>query len=290
MIGLALSGGQGHLELMAPLLERVDFIEICPEQLWDDERQLSRRASTFFDLKQQSGKPFSAHGLGLSLGTPGETGRIDRWLDQIARLHEILELVWYTDHLGASHTSSGLVTGLHQPLPHTDEAVAAVKERFDRLRTVVPVVGFENTVFYFTLEDPFQEAAFYNRLCRETGARLLLDLHNVYTHCRNFGLDQWDFVAEIDLGNVLELHVSGGSESDDSWLDGPPLRLDSHDGPVPEVVWELYEAVLPRCPNVRGVTLERLEGTVRPEELPQLADELERLRAAWNCAASSAGK
>lgn len=286
MIGLALSGRQSHLDLLAPLVEQVDFLEVCPEQLWDSLERLSPRADRYATL----GKPLVAHGLGLSLGTPGETERVDRWLAQIARLHQKLDLQWYTDHLGASHTPGGLVTGLHQPLPHTEEAVAAVRERFDRLRTVVPLVGFENTVFYYTLEDPFREAAFYNRLCRETGARLLLDLHNLYTHCRNFALDRWDFVAEIELANVLEIHLSGGSESDQSWLEGPALRLDSHDGPVPEEVWELAEAVLPRCPNLKGVTLERIEGTVKPEEIPHLSEELARLRAAWNSAASSAGK
>lgn len=290
MIGLALSGRQSHLDLLLPLLDRIDFVEICPEQLWDSEHALSPRADAFTRLKRETGKPFVAHGLGLSLGTPGETDRVDRWLAQIARLHEQLDLAWYSDHLGASHTAGGLVTGLHQPLPHTDEAVAAVAERLDRLRAVVPTVGFENTVFYYTLEDPMREADFYNRLCRETGAFLLLDLHNVYAHCRNFGLDRLDFVSRIDLDNVLELHVSGGSESDDSWLQGPALRLDSHDGPVPEEVWELLETVLPRCRNARGVTLERLEGTVQADELPALGEELDRLRQAWNCAASSAGK
>ncbi len=283
-VGLALSGHRTHVELLRPLAELVDFLEICPEQLWNSQTELSSRVELYDQVKDETGKPFVAHGLGLSLGTPlstpEEVARTERWLSQIARLHERLELEWYTDHLGASHTAGGLVTGLHTPLPHTDEAVQAVKERLERLQLIVPLVGFENTVFYFTLDDPMEEASFYNRLCRETGARLLLDLHNVYAHCRNFGLDPLAFVGKIDLSNVLELHLSGGSESDPGWLEGPVLRLDSHDGPVPEPVWELFDHVLPRCPAVRGVTLERIEGTIEPEEVPLLRQELERIRLA----------
>ena len=57
------------------------------------------------------------------------------------------------------------------------------------------------------------------------------------------------------------------------------MRLDGHDGAVPELVWRMLEAVAPRCPNLRGVTLERMEGTVEDADVPLVAAELARLRA-----------
>ena len=70
------------------------------------------------------------------------------------------------------------------------------------------------------------------------------------------------------LDQVVELHISGGSMSDPAWLPAKrQLRLDSHDTAVPEPVWKLLDQVLPRCENLRGVTLERMEGTVRPEDV-----------------------
>ena len=78
---------------------------------------------------------------------------------------------------------------------------------------------------------------------------------------------------------MIEIHVSGGSESDPAWLrSGKSMRLDSHDGAVPEPVWDLLERALPLCSNLRGVTLERMEGTVEAEHVPLLEQELRRIR------------
>mgnify|MGYP003889179019 CR=1 FL=1 len=46
-----------------------------------------------------------------------------------------------------------------------------------------------------------------------------------------------------------------------------------------EAVWELLHAVVPRCPNLRGITLERMEGTVTEADVVPLTEELQRLRA-----------
>ena len=87
-------------------------------------------------------------------------------------------------------------------------------------------------------------------------------------------------MRRLDLAKVIEIHVSGGGESSPAWLpSGRVLRLDSHDGAVPELVWRMLEAVAPRCPNLRGVTLERMEGTLRDGDELVLAGEFERLRA-----------
>ena len=77
---------------------------------------------------------------------------------------------------------------------------------------------------------------------------------------------------------VIEIHISGGADSDPRWLGGKSLRLDSHDTAVPEPVWGLLQSVLPRCPKLRGVTLERMEGTVESTDVIGLQEELTRLR------------
>jgi hypothetical protein len=43
-------------------------------------------------------------------------------------------------------------------------------------------------------------------------------------------------------------------------------------------VWKLLERVLPIVPNLRGVTLERMEGTVGQGDVPLLREELRRAR------------
>ena len=56
-------------------------------------------------------------------------------------------------------------------------------------------------------------------------------------------------------------------------------RLDSHDGAVPEAVWRLAETLVPRCQNLRGITLERMERTVTSKDVPLLKEELARVRS-----------
>ena len=89
-----------------------------------------------------------------------------------------------------------------------------------------------------------------------------------------------DYLARMNLERVIEIHISGGGQSDPSWLPGNVvLRLDSHDSSVPEEVWRLLETTAPRCPNLMAITLERMEGTLLPGEEPLLAEELRRIRS-----------
>jgi uncharacterized protein (UPF0276 family) len=96
----------------------------------------------------------------------------------------------------------------------------------------------------------------------------------------NAGFDPWRYVERLPLERVIEIHVSGGSDSEPAWLlSGAALRLDSHDSAVPEDVWRMLERVAPLCPNLRGVTLERMEGTVGEDDVGVLEEELRRVRS-----------
>jgi uncharacterized protein (UPF0276 family) len=164
----------------------------------------------------------------------------------------------------------------------TAEAARVVRRRLRQMQRATSLgdVGVENNVAYFMLGDALDEPAFLMDCVRERGCHVLLDLHNVYTMAQNCGFDAAEYLRRLDLTKVIEIHVSGGSESDPAWLpSGRVMRLDGHDGAVPELVWRMLEAVAPRCPNLRGVTLERMEGTVTDADVPLLAAELSRLRA-----------
>jgi uncharacterized protein (UPF0276 family) len=125
-----------------------------------------------------------------------------------------------------------------------------------------------------------EEPAFLRRIVRDLGFHLLLDLHNVYTMATNFDFDPSAYVAQLDLSRVIEIHLSGGADSAAEWLPSRRvMRLDSHDSAIPEPVWELFAQVLPSCRNLRGVTIERMEGTVGPQDVKVLREELRRARA-----------
>jgi uncharacterized protein (UPF0276 family) len=282
--GFNLPPDEESLQRLAPLIvEEPELYEVAPETLWRQQGDgfapngFHRR---FADLKSRTGRPFVAHGVGLSVGGggAGDAARKRAWLRQIAADHAVFDFLWYTDHLGVS-APGGLALTLPLPLPYTPAAAAAVRRQLEALQEIVPDAGVENTAHYFVLGDPLDEPAFIARCLDRPCAHLLLDLHNVHTMASNLGFDAGDYLDRLPLEKVIEIHVSGGSESNPHWLpSGQVLRLDSHDAAVPEAVWALLEQVRPRCPNLRAVVLERLERTADERDIPLLREELRRIR------------
>jgi uncharacterized protein (UPF0276 family) len=251
---------------------------VTPETLWTTGCAPGPRWDDFLDLVRRSGLPVVGHGVGLSLGSPGTDERTEAWLAAIRRDHAAFGFAWYSEHLGfAGH--GGRWAALPLPLPPTDEAVRAVAARIARLQEIVPTVAFENNVGYFALGDPAREPEFLDAICRAADCSMLLDLHNVHVQCANLGVSADAYLAALDLARVVEIHVSGGSVSDPRWLpSGRTMRLDSHDGPVPEEVWTSLAWALPRCPSLRGVVLERIDGSLRAEDVPAHEADVRRLR------------
>lgn len=264
-----------------------DYYEVAPETLWrlDGAGHLQDNGffRSFVALREASSKAFVAHGVGLSVGSSSreDAARRRRWLSRVARDHAALGFRWYTDHLGMS-APAGLAATLPLALPFTAHAASVVRRSLSAMQRVVPDVGIENTVLYFMLGDPLEEPAFIRRILRAERTHLLLDLHNVFTMGQNLGFDPEAYLAKVDLDRVIEIHLSGGSTSEPGWLpSGRVMRLDAHDSAVPEAVWQLFDRVLPRCSNLRGVTLERMEGTVTSEDdVAEVRAELRRARQA----------
>lgn len=287
-VGLTLQPDEAFLDLLAEAIRSdADYYEVAPETLWRvpdaDEARLEANGfyRRFAELRRRSGKPFVAHGVGWSVGTAAaaDAPRRDRWRDTIRGTHADFELRWYTDHLGVT-APAGLALTLPLPLPMNRRAAAVVRRALRDLQAIVDDVGVENSVSYFVLGDPLDEPRFLARALDAPRTHLLLDLHNVFTMAQNFGFDPAAYLSRLDLGRVIEIHLSGGSHSDPAWLpSGRVLRLDGHDDAVPEPVWRMFEEVAPRCPNLRGVTLERMEGTVvGPEDAACVREELRRAR------------
>ena len=266
--------------------EDVDYYSVTPETLWALDARGALVPNSyhrrFTELRARTGRPFVAHSVGMSLGGVhgAEAPRRRALLDRMRVDHAIFDFSWWTDHLGTV-AAAGSYLALPLPAPQTRAAAAVVREVLASMREVVPCVGFENSALYFAPAgaDPLGEPAFIDACLEGPGTGVLLDLHNVCTSARNLGFDPEAWLARLDLSRVIEIHVAGGSDSPPEWLSsGRSMRLDSHDDAVPERVWELLARVVPRCTRLRGVTLERLEGTVDAADVPLVREELRRIR------------
>jgi hypothetical protein len=287
-VGFTLQPEVEFLDLCDRLIRaEVDYYEVAPETTWRVRRDGTLEENGFHrrfrEIAADTGRFFVAHGVGFSVGASArrDAGRRRRWLARLAADQARFRYRWYTDHLGAS-APDGLAATLPLPLPLTATVARVVRKRLTEMSRVIGSgdVGVENNVAYFVLGDALDEASLYAACAHGARRHLLLDLHNLYTMSVNHGVDPEAWLARVPLDRVIEIHVSGGADADPAWVpSGRTLRLDSHDAAVPEEVWRLLERVLPRCPNLRGVTVERMEGTVTAADVPQLVDEVRRARA-----------
>lgn len=129
----------------------------------------------------------------------------------------------------------------------------------------------ENPSTYLAFaESAYSEIDFIAEIMRRSGCGLLLDVNNVYVASIN---QQWDPVRYIDaypLAAVQEVHLAGHSrDADDK---GRPLLIDSHDRPVDEIVWGLFEHAIDKL----GPTPTLIEWDAKLPAWPELNAEAGR--------------
>jgi uncharacterized protein (UPF0276 family) len=93
-------------------------------------------------------------------------------------------------------------------------------------------------------ESSMNETDFIRGIVERTGCGLLLDINNVFVSATNHGFSALDYLADFPLAHVEEIHLAGHAKQADD--DGNLLLIDSHDGPVADAVWKLFEIVVAR--------------------------------------------
>ena len=182
--------------------------------------------------------PLSLHGVGLSIG--GDRPLDRDHLRRLKRLVERYDPGLFSEHLAWSTHGNTFLNDL-LPVPYTAQALARVSEHIDEVQvTLGRQMLLENPSTYIAFaESTYSEIGFIAEIVRRTGCGLLLDVNNVHVTSTN---QQWDPLRYLDdypLAHVQELHLAGYTmETDDR---GRPLLIDTHDRPVDEIVWGLFE-------------------------------------------------
>lgn len=229
-----------------------------------------------------AGLPMVVHGVELSIGSTH--GWNDAYLRMLDCFQREWSFVWHSEHLGFQTISgagdSTIAVGVPLPMPATKEAVDLVASRSAAIlgRYGVPFL-LENPAHYFSnfLSDPEvgDDIGLMHAISKDSGCRLLLDLHNLYCNAVNHNFDPFAAIDRMPLDRVIEIHVAGGSSRDGFWMD-------AHDGRVPERVWEMLEYTLPIVPNLAGVVFELLEQHAVTLGVQAITEELTRARYFWN--------
>lgn len=194
-------------------------------------------------------KPMSIHGVGLSLAgdAPPDPDYLDRLCDLVLRFEP--ELV--SEHLAWSRHGQVYHPDL-LPFPRTRARLERIAENIDRVQDALgrPIL-IENPSLYLALRGhEMDEVAFLTELIARTGCGLLLDVNNVHVTTHNLGGDPRAYIDALPAAAVGEIHLAG--HAPDERL-GEALLIDSHDAPVSDAVWALYDHALARfgpCPTL----------------------------------------
>lgn len=285
LVGIALQPEEAFFEHNRELIGRAELLEVTPETLWDSQCEPTDGHERLLQLTRKRQLPVVGHGVLFSIGSVQEPARRSIWLQALQRDAAAFGFLWLSEHLGYADTADRH-TAWPLPLPLTEEAIATAAASLRLLRSACPTVLFENNADLFCLGEPCDQAALYSRVAEAADASMLLDLHNAYAFCRNVGIDLSEFLDRMPWHRVCEIHLSGGSDSDPEFLpSGRSMRLDSHDGAVPEEVWQALALALPRAHNLRAVVCEWFPDAMDAAAGRQFASDFSRAHSLVGAAA-----
>lgn len=212
--------------------------------------------------------PLFVHGLGLSLGTPGDLDKA--YLENFARVVEAARPQWISEHVAFTRTAEADLGHLN-PVPPTQ---AMLKTIADHAREVADRCGkpmlLENITSHIRLHGGLAETDFFNKLCEQSGCKLLLDVTNLFINSRNHGFDALAWLHEIEPKNITQMHIVGYSQHGERYAD-------SHAAPIQEELIELAREVVRHAP-VQAVILERDEDFPDIAGLETEVSKLQRIR------------
>jgi hypothetical protein len=187
--------------------------------------------------------PVSLHGVCMSIGGPQPIDLAH--LGRFASLVERYEPALVSEHLAWSTHGTTYFNDL-LPLPYTEATLALIAEHLDQVQeTIGRSILLENPSTYVLFRDStMSETDFIRELARRSGCGLLLDINNVFVSATNHGFSALDYLADFPLDRVGEIHLAGHAEQTDD--EGARLLIDSHDGPVADAVWALFDIVAAR--------------------------------------------
>lgn len=182
--------------------------------------------------------PVVMHGVSMSIGS---TDPLD--LPYLRGLHALArrtEPAWVSDHLCWSGVGGHRLHDL-LPLPHNEETVRHVAARIRRVQGILGrYILIENVSRYLTFRDStMTEWEFVRAVAEEADCGILLDINNIFVNAFNHRFSAEVYIDSVPPERVVQFHLAGHSDHGD-------YLLDSHDHPIRDEVWMLYERAVRR--------------------------------------------
>ena len=213
--------------------------------------------------------PFVLHLTGLSLASFEPLNL--NYLKKIDALVERYNPAFISDHLCWSSFNGSYSHDL-LPFPFTHKALVNISEKIkilqDRWQRPFLVENISSYLNFSPDQQDYSEVEFLNALVKNSGVSLLLDINNIYVSCMNHGDSYTNFIDQIDLSAVKQIHLAGFSKKID-------LLIDTHSKTISDEVWALFLSVIQKAGKIPSV----LEWDQDLPPLPILLEETQKISA-----------
>ena len=255
----------------------IDVIEVEPQTLWRRREERYEPDGDVVGLISAMPQRKLVHGVGCPIGgsVPHEEEQVALFADSI----RTFGAPWASEHLSFNRAygdggafNAGFLLPPLQTRAGADAAAAAGRTLASRLP--VPFAVETGVNYLRPRAGEMSDGGFVAAVAEGADCGILLDLHNLWANERNGRQPVLEFLNEIPLYRVWEVHVAGGFEYGGYWLD-------AHSGVMPEALLGLAAEVVPRLPNVHAIIFEMVPQALARTNVPALRRQFETLRAIW---------
>jgi uncharacterized protein (UPF0276 family) len=271
-LGFGLGLRVDHYESVLADRPDVDWFEVLTENYMVD----GGKPLHYLD-RVRADYPVVMHGVSMSIGS---TAPLDwEYLARLKALVRRIEPEWVSDHLCwtgvAGHNLHDLM-----PLPYTEEAIDHVASRVSLVQNYLgQQILLENVSSYITFEtSACNEWEFLTAIAERADCLILLDVNNIFVSAHNHGFDPVDYLNGVPIERVRQFHLAGHSYNGE-------LIIDTHDHPVVDPVWALYEQAVQRFGEVP--TMIERDDNIPPLEVLLAELDIARRLAARNLEAAA---
>ncbi len=232
---IALGGGVGlrhqYFDEIIAKKPKVSWFEIISEDFVNVGGKIREQ---LFEIRKSY--PIIGHGVCLAIGS---TDPLDMpFIKSLKNFLDEIDSPWASDHLCFTMVDHTNLNDLC-PLPFTKECV---KNCVNRIRIIQNELErpflIENITRYITVSSrEMAEIEFISQILEAADCGLLLDVTNVFLNGRFHNFDPLQFIQDLPLHRVGQIHLSG-------WDSSKSTVIDSHDAPVPEEIWSLFRKTI----------------------------------------------
>jgi uncharacterized protein len=280
-LGVGIIYFSGFESILESNLDLIQVVEIEPQTFW--YRNKSKLDSYSFDENTvnyllEVNKPTLFHGVGYPVGGKilSDTTHMKCFKDMAT----ILNPIWFSEHLSFNTIEiEGQLCNTNFLLPplQTNEGVETyirnIKEYSKKLN--IPFAFETGTNYLSPKKFEIEDGTFINKISEGADCNILLDLHNILANEKNGRQKVKDFIRQISLERVIQIHLAGGFYFKDYYLD-------AHSGISSDEVISIFESIVKTLPNLKAITFEMLPDYLRYIPEKDITIQLEKMNRIWD--------